>query len=168
MIELHGSKLAKSASQLPSARADSSNEPVSVTSAPVIAVLPSASPSVPLAVVEQPPVDMDRLNEFAGGNLENFNELVGLYIKQTTEQLQQIRGALKEGDFDRVSRVAHSCAGASATCGMSAMVPLLRQVERHGQEGGLPTASEFLPAIEREFERIQRYLETNKPIALAG
>ncbi len=167
MLELHGSKLEKSASTPPIPRVVSSAESFSKTSTPAITVLPAASEH-PSQVVEQPPVDIERLNEFAGGNLENFNELVCLYIKQTTEQLQQIRDALKESDCERVSRVAHSCAGASATCGMSAIVPLLRQVERHGQEGRLNKAGEFVPAIEREFERLQRYLETNKPIALAG
>jgi CheY-like chemotaxis protein len=132
--------------------------------APVLTVLPPVTPPV----VEQPPVDIDRLNDFAGGNLENFNELVALYVKQTGEQIEQIRAALVGQDSERTSRLAHSCAGASATCGMLAMVPLLRQVERLGQESQLPAAAELLPSIEREFERLQRYLETHKPIALAG
>ena len=111
---------------------------------------------------------MDRLNEFAGGNLENFNELVGLYIKQTTEQLGKVRAAIAEGDSERASRVAHSCAGASATCGMDAIVPLLREVEYLTQEGKLSAAAALLPAIEHEFDRLMRYLELHKPIALAG
>ena len=168
MLELHGPKLAKPAATAETFGENSSGDSRTPSPAPVITVLPPPSPAAPSPVVEQPPVDMERLNEFAGGNLENFNELVRLYIKQTTDQLLQMRSALKEGDADRLSRVAHSCAGASATCGMSAIVPLLRHVERHGQEGTLPAAAEFLPAIEREFERLQRYLETNKPIALAG
>jgi len=164
MLELHGPKLANPAAAPLTPSENSSNKPMPLSPGPVITVLPA--PQSPL--VEQPPVDLERLNEFAGGNLENFNELVGLYIKQTTDQLQQMRSAFQEGDVERLSRVAHSCAGASATCGMSAIVPLLRQVERHGQEGKLAAAADFLPAIEREFERLQRYLETNKPIALAG
>lgn len=165
MLELHGSKVAKAAATPATGKEDSSSQSGAT---PSITVLPSSSSNAQSPVVEQPPVDMERLNEFAGGNLENFNELVCLYIKQTTDQLQQMGSALKEGDAERLSRVAHSCAGASATCGMSAIVPLLRQVERHAQEGQLATAGNFLPAIEREFDRLQRYLETHKPIALAG
>jgi HPt (histidine-containing phosphotransfer) domain-containing protein len=111
---------------------------------------------------------MDRLNEFAGGSLENFNELVALYLKQTTEQIELIRAALAENNAERASRVAHSCAGASATCGMSAIVPLLRQVEHLTQEGKVPAANELVPAIDHEFTRLKRYLELHKPIALAG
>jgi len=129
-------------------------------------VLPA--PTEVSSVAEQPPIDMDRLNEFAGGSVENFNELVSLYLKQTTEQIDLIRTALAENNAERASRVAHSCAGASATCGMSAIVPLLRQVEHLTQEGKVPAANELLPAIDHEFTRLKHYLELHKPIALAG
>jgi CheY-like chemotaxis protein/HPt (histidine-containing phosphotransfer) domain-containing protein len=133
---------------------------------PKLTVLMDAPHST--SVAEQPPVDLERLNEFAGGSLENFNELVALYVKQTGEQIQQIRTALHDRDAERTSRVSHSCAGASATCGMVAMVPLLRQIEILGQENKLSTAAKLLPSVELEFARLQRYLATNKPIALAG
>jgi CheY-like chemotaxis protein/HPt (histidine-containing phosphotransfer) domain-containing protein len=132
---------------------------------PTLTVLPA--PDGP-SLAEQPPIDMDRLNEFAGGSLENYNELVALYLKQTTEQLDAIRAALAEDNAERASRVAHSCAGASATCGMSAIVPLLRQVEHLTQEGKVPEAKELVPAIDHEFARLKRHLELHKPIALAG
>jgi len=133
---------------------------------PALTVLPAPAEMPSLA--EQPPIDMDRLNEFAGGSVENFNELVTLYFKQTTEQLESIRAALAENNAERASRVAHSCAGASATCGMSAIVPLLRQVEHLTQEGKVSAAAELMPAIDHEFARLKRYLELHKPIALAG
>jgi len=140
------------------------------TTTPTITVLPKPSAAgIPSGEVsEQPPVDLARLNDFAGGNLENFNELVALYIKQTTEQLDQIRNGINNRASEQVSRIAHSCAGASATCGMTAMVPLLRQIERFGQEQHLDQAAELIPAVEAEFLRLQRYLETHKPLALAG
>src|SRR6185436_17533364 len=76
--------------------------------APVFTVLPDA-PAPP--VVEQPPVDMERLMDFSGGNRDSYNELVSLYFKQTTEQLAEIRAAVNEGDAAKTGLVAHSCAG---------------------------------------------------------
>src|SRR5262249_44655186 len=104
----------------------------------------------------------------AGGSAENFNELVSLYVKQTADQLEQIRLALVEPNAERASRLAHSCAGASATCGMTAIVPLLRQVETLARDGDLAAAAQVLPSIQAEFERLQQYLQTHKPIALAS
>ena len=134
--------------------------------APELTVLPDAP--APPVVEQQPPVDMERLMDFAGGNQDSFNELVTLYYKQTTEQLAQIGAALNGGDAAETARIAHSCAGASATCGMVAIVPLLRQIEQHGQEERLADAAALLPEVEREFDRLKNFLQSQKPIALAG
>jgi len=138
--------------------------------ATAVAVLPEAAGahSGGNQMIEQPPVDLGRLNDFAGGDVDNFNELVALYIKQTTEQLEQLRIGIQNRIDEQVAHVAHSCAGASATCGMIAMVPLLRQIEHLGQEQRLEKAAELIPAVEAEFIRLQRYLDSHKPLALAG
>jgi HPt (histidine-containing phosphotransfer) domain-containing protein len=47
---------------------------------------------------------------------------------------------VKTSDAAGVRRIAHSCAGASATCGMKRIVPLLRELERQGDEGKLTNA----------------------------
>jgi CheY-like chemotaxis protein/HPt (histidine-containing phosphotransfer) domain-containing protein len=169
MLELHAAQVFKTAALVPDPAAKPSNElSLAWPSAdvPVLTILPETA--APATIVEQPPIDLDRLHEFAGGSVENYTELINLYLKQTTEQLEQVRAAIAENNAERVSRVAHSCAGSSATCGMDAIVPLLRQVEYVSQEGNLSAAVELLPAIEREFDRLKRYLELNKPIALAG
>jgi CheY-like chemotaxis protein len=62
-------------------------------------------------IVEQPPVDLERLHDFAGGNVQNYHELVGLYLQQTAQQLAQLRAASTENNTERMSRIAHSCAG---------------------------------------------------------
>jgi HPt (histidine-containing phosphotransfer) domain-containing protein len=120
------------------------------------------------SIVEHVPVDLARLNDFAGGSVENFNELVALYLKQTTEQLEQIRAGIRSENPEPVARIAHSCAGASATCGMTGMVPLLRQIERLGQDKRLDAVTELLPAVEAEFTRLRLFLEAHKPMALAS
>jgi HPt (histidine-containing phosphotransfer) domain-containing protein len=81
--------------------------------------------------------------------------------------LAQIRTAISNGDTVGSARLAHSAAGASATCGMVGMVPLLRRLEHLGQDGKLAPAP-LLGDVDREFERLKTYLQTHKPIALAG
>ncbi len=165
MLELHGTQIHQRA-QAQSGSSDLGSAAGAVEAPPELKVLPNPGETAP--VIEQPPVDMDRLNDFAGGNIESFNELVALYVKQTTEQLDLLRAAVADRDSERLSRVAHSCAGASATCGMAAIVPFLREVEFLGHDEKVDEAAEVLPSIDREFERLKRYLETQKPIALAG
>jgi HPt (histidine-containing phosphotransfer) domain-containing protein len=99
-------------------------------------------------------VDMDRLNEFTEGNPDNLTELVTLYVKQTTEQLQQLEIAVNANDAATVQRLAHSCAGASATCGMQRIVVPLRELEGQGAENCLTTARELFAQVAKEFEVI--------------
>jgi len=108
-----------------------------------------------------PPVEMERLLDFSDGNVENLRELVTLYVKQTTEQLEQLTAAVQSGSIEEVRRLAHSCAGASSTCGMVRIVPLLRELERQGEEKRLTNAAELCRQACREFERIREFLDAH-------
>ncbi len=108
---------------------------------------------------EDAPVDMSRLLDFTDGDPENLRELVTLYLNQTAQQLEQLGAAVRAGTAQEVRRLAHSCAGASATCGMRRLVPLLRELERQGFEGQLTSAAELSRQASEEFNRIRQFLE---------
>jgi len=110
---------------------------------------------------QKPPVDMERLLDFSDGSTENLRELVTLYLKQTAEQLEQLTAAAQAGSAVEVRRLAHSCAGASSTCGMLRIVPLLRELERQGDEKRLVNAVELCRQSRREFECIREFLEAH-------
>jgi CheY-like chemotaxis protein len=111
-------------------------------------------------VEEDAPVDMDRLMDFTDGNPESLRELVTLYIEQTAGQLTELENAKEARDSQTIRRLAHSCAGASATCGIRRMVPLLRDLERQSAEGQLSNAPQLCEEIAREFGRVRSFLET--------
>jgi CheY-like chemotaxis protein len=119
----------------------------------------ATAPIPPNAPVEEPPVDMDRLNDFTNGNLDDLRDLITLYLKQTTTQVEQLAAAVKAGSAPDVRRVAHSCAGASATCGMSPIVLFLRQLELEAEEGNLSNAPGLSRQVDEEFKRIRAFLE---------
>jgi CheY-like chemotaxis protein/nitrogen-specific signal transduction histidine kinase len=108
--------------------------------------------------VQEDPVDMERLLEFTDGSAENLRELATLYLDQTSGQIEQLEAAVQAKAADEVRRLAHSCAGASATCGMRRLVPLLRELEKQGCEGNLTTASQVCAEAGREFENIRKFL----------
>jgi CheY-like chemotaxis protein len=111
--------------------------------------------------LEEPPVDLARLNDFTNGNLEDLRDLVTLYLKQTTGQVEQLAAAVKAGAAQDVRRISHSCAGASATCGMSRIVQFLRQLEHESEEGNLSNAPELSRQVAEEFNRIRDFLEAH-------
>jgi HPt (histidine-containing phosphotransfer) domain-containing protein len=89
-----------------------------------------------------------------------LRELVDLFFKQTSQQLAQLEAAVRANKAEDVRRVAHSCAGASATLGMTRFVPLLRKLERQGASGTLTmtSATQVYEDTAREFKLIQHYL----------
>jgi CheY-like chemotaxis protein len=119
----------------------------------------AASTSLPAAPAEAP-VEMDRLLDFTEGNPDSLRELVTLYIDQTAGQIEQLEAAVQAGTVQEVRRLAHSCAGASATCGMRGLVPMLRELERQGYEEKLTNAAELCRDAAREFARIRDFLQT--------
>lgn len=119
----------------------------------------SIEAQTPVPVAEPAPVRMDRLLDFTNGNTDDLRELISLYVRQTSEQVEQIQAAVEANSPADVRRLAHSCAGASATCGMTEIVPLLRELERQGDDGTLTTAAELHRKVEAEFNRIRNFLE---------
>jgi CheY-like chemotaxis protein len=119
---------------------------------------PAALPATGSAANEEPLVDMERLMEFTEGNVDSLRELVTLYLKQTSQQITQLEAAVQANNAAEVRRIAHSCAGASATCGIQKIVPPLRELERQGYEGKLTNATELCQQIVSDFARIRSIL----------
>ena len=118
-----------------------------------------ANPAAAHPSGDEPPVDMDRMNDLTDGNKDNLRELVEMFLKQTYKQFGQIEAAIREGNADTVRRVAHSCAGASATLGMTRLVPKLRELEKLGAGGTLTDAGRICEDAAGEFSRIREYLK---------
>jgi HPt (histidine-containing phosphotransfer) domain-containing protein len=119
---------------------------------------PKIEPKPAAPESSEPPVEMDRLNDLTDSNEDSIRELVDLFLKQTSQQLAQLEVAVRANKADDVRRVAHSCAGASATLGMTRFVPFLRELEKQGASGTLTNASEVYDKAALEFKLIQQFL----------
>jgi signal transduction histidine kinase/HPt (histidine-containing phosphotransfer) domain-containing protein len=108
----------------------------------------------------EPPVEMDRLNDLTDGNADSLRELVEMYFKQTNGQFEQIEAALRAGKADEVRRVAHSCAGASATLGMMRLGQLMRDMEKEGAAGALTNATKICEDAVCEYSAVKKFLAT--------
>ena len=128
---------------------------------------PVAMPEIelpPAAQIEtagdEPPVEMDRLNNLTDNNAENLHELVELYCRQTTGQFAQIKAAMAANQAAEVRRIAHSCAGSSATLGMMRLGQLMRDLEKEGASGTLTNAGRFWEDAQHEYQLVKQFLAT--------
>ena len=112
-----------------------------------------------------PPIDLVRCSDLIAlpqnrlYEQHYLRELVTLYLTQTAEQLEQLEAAVRAAAPQEVRRLAHSCAGASATCGMTKLVPLLRDLERKGFDQKLGNSTQLCQQANHEFARIRVFLE---------
>jgi signal transduction histidine kinase/DNA-binding LytR/AlgR family response regulator len=113
----------------------------------------------------EPPVDMERMLDLTDGNNDSLRELVEMYLKQTHKQFDQMQAAIRDGNSDSLRRVAHSGAGASATLGMTRLVPKLRELEKLGGAGNLGGAGEIYEQAAGEYLRIQDFLKLNPELS---
>ncbi len=106
-----------------------------------------------------PPVDMEQLQDAASGDEDLMRELIELYLQQMSEGLEKLRSSAKAGAPDEIKRLAHTLVGGSATCGMAAVVPLLRELENTDYADLSIDALPIIIQLEEQLERVKAFLQ---------
>lgn len=106
-----------------------------------------------------PPVDMVYLSETAGDDPEMVENLANLYLRHTSERLEELKGAIEIGFSADVFSIAHKCLGSSRTCGMNIIADSFAKLEQMGKSDDLAGAEEEFDNAQTEFERIKFFLE---------
>jgi len=114
-----------------------------------------------------PAVDFDQLQSACDGDPAMMRELMDMYFQQADDIMARLDNAIKINAIGDVNHLAHKLAGSSLACGMSAVVPSLRQLEGNAKAGHLNGAPELLSdaAIQMKVIRglVQNYLVQFKP-----
>lgn len=111
---------------------------------------------------DESPIDFERLREVSGDDVELMNELMDLYFPQTRELLDSLKTAVDEKNGNAVYQAAHKALGSSVTCGMSAIVVPLRELEEVGRNNDFENADHFLAQAEDGYAQLETYLESNR------
>jgi CheY-like chemotaxis protein/HPt (histidine-containing phosphotransfer) domain-containing protein len=142
----------------PVARRKGLRSSTSTTSAVAVPAWEPAAPAVSAPAPENLLVDVERFTEMAGSDPAGVQDLVQLYLDQTGGQVDSLRSALQKGSAKELERIAHKAAGASATCGIIILVPLLREIEQMGHRGESGAAAGLVDQVEAELERVRQFL----------
>jgi two-component system, sensor histidine kinase and response regulator len=112
------------------------------------------------------PVDVDCLIDAADNDPAILQRIIELYIRRTTEQLNQLRTAIEMNSAEDIYKIAHTCLGGSLSCGMMAIAPSLSNLERMAQNGDLAEASHWVLEAQKEFLHIKNFLESSPILTL--
>jgi CheY-like chemotaxis protein len=104
------------------------------------------------------PVDIQRLREVSDRSFEELWELIELYLVQANDLIQNLRAAIQVGKAESVELLAHELVGASANCGMTAMMPSLRDLERMGRTRNLSGAENLCTVVSNQLNQTKQFL----------
>jgi two-component system, NarL family, sensor histidine kinase EvgS len=107
---------------------------------------------------EEAPVDIQRLAEATDGDPEQLRELIELYLRQSSESMKDLEAAIQTGTCREVERLAHKYFGASANCGMTAILGSLRELEQMGRSNELGGAAKSYACAGEQLNRIRQFL----------
>jgi HPt (histidine-containing phosphotransfer) domain-containing protein len=102
---------------------------------------------------------MGRLLEMADDDPVQLRELVGMYVKESTDVMRNLKVSVQAGDWDQTERLAHRLGGTSAVCGMIPIVRPLRDLEMTAKAGHRSFNEMLLVEASREHARVTEYLE---------
>jgi signal transduction histidine kinase/HPt (histidine-containing phosphotransfer) domain-containing protein/BarA-like signal transduction histidine kinase len=118
-------------------------------------------PAVPTATAtadDSSLVDVVCLTDIAS-TPEKLKRIIALYLLHTGERLEELKTALRQESASDVYAIAHKCLGSSLTCGMTAIVPALAELQRMGKAGDLVGAADQFNAAQTAFQKLQPFLE---------
>jgi len=119
------------------------------------------SGKVPLEIstVSETPVDLAVLQEIVGDDNEVMVELVELFLENSEKRIQVINEALDTMNAKILEEESHAFKGASGGMGAKDLYELCHQLESFGENQNFKDAQTVFPSLEKEFERVQIYLQ---------
>jgi signal transduction histidine kinase/HPt (histidine-containing phosphotransfer) domain-containing protein len=95
----------------------------------------------------------------AASTPEKLKRIIALYLRHTGERLEELKTAVEQESAGGVYAIAHKCLGSSSTCGMTAIVPALTELQRMGKAGDLDGAADQFNAAQEAFQKLKPFLE---------
>ncbi len=106
----------------------------------------------------EPLFDPQALLARVRGDVEFLRELVGLFVEETTEQVQAMRAALRSGDAKQLALAAHAVGGVIGHFGTGRAFQSARRLEQLARAGDLGSAAGVHADLEPALAALQTAL----------
>ncbi len=106
-------------------------------------------------------VDVRRLGDLTGGDVEFEQELIESFLVETERHVADLIAALRDRNEEVLRRKAHNIRGSSAHAGAKGLEEIALQLERTGVDGDPETAGRIVHELEAEFRRVRSRLDAH-------
>lgn len=106
-------------------------------------------------------MDLKTLAEKVDLEEEEYQEMIDLFLQNTSEHLNQLKWAIRKGDHEEVVKSAHSIKGSAATLGLTVISGIAWGVEANARRHDLNGADQAVQAIQYEIERLGELASAN-------
>jgi len=103
------------------------------------------------------PVQIERIQEIADGDLDFEKELIATFLSDMEPHISALYRLVVEQDAEGVRAEAHAVKGSSANAGAKGMLELSNRLEIMGVSGEMESAPQVLENLKLEFEQVKHY-----------
>ncbi len=100
-------------------------------------------------------LDMERLEEFFGDDMEMTKEFLDIYIESTTNIIEEIIKELSVENFSKLKSLGHNLKGSSANAGVQALSDIGFGIETAAKEEKLETIGSQIENLRLIFEKVK-------------
>ena len=95
----------------------------------------------------------------AEGDDSFLKEIIGIFIEDTPQRIQELRTAFAASDQTTFSRAAHSIKGSASNLGALRLRAVAEKLEHSSKQQGLAQLDQMIPELEAEFQIARAELE---------
>lgn len=114
--------------------------------------------SSPALAPELPVLRVEELQEQVAYDNDLLVELIDLYIGERAKQSKDMLSALARGEWDRLSRIAHTIKGSLGSLHAAAAYATAQSLEMAAREQDAVQCEDFLSTFERQLDTLEEYL----------
>jgi len=105
-------------------------------------------------------VDMARLHEISGADLEFEREILQAFVVDTGSYLEAAKGAIASGDMETLARHAHQIKGVSATAAVRLMPDMADRLQSLAESNDLEGATKIIAELEIILAGVEKLVAT--------
>ena len=103
-------------------------------------------------------IHWEQLHQLSDGNEAFELELLQVFVKDVSDRLMTLEGAIAQTNFYDLEQAAHYIKGASANVGLITIASLADQIERQARQRQLQDAAKQLPQLQQALDDVRRFL----------